>query len=540
MKKVFYFIICALALAEGCNFNDLDVNNLEGPTITSNSAIPIGHVTYTMRELLDEVKDNNLELSEDSTSFISFTYRDTVAFTSTGTEIFDIGGVEVPIDSFRVDAYAAVGMDVQTPIVSETFEINYNPANSELVDTIEYSQGELSFAILTNNLDPGVTIDYTATVLDTRNKATNQPIVFTDEAPEGQSLENHQTVLVRRQENGVDVSGTNVFSFAFEYSLNIPANTEITMTYVYFQLSYSDDTDFSVIRGKFGQDTVQFQSDVLNTSFFEDFGDAGFRLGNPQINFDFETNLGLPIGLLFDGIFAVEGVSPNTDTTFLTGDITRTPPVPNFPIVAGETAEDNSISINNTNSSIVAFLASTPNQIGFDLSAVSNPFDETRSNFLVPNSFMNANIEVLLPLEIQLDDVTRDIDFSLGGGLGFSDADSLALRLVTTNEIPFSVLLDLEVYDENDSLTFVAAENLAIETPFLNLDGSLKQPRKHIQNIPVNKEGIIALNEGKRLNLRVTLNTPESQTSNDIFVKVLADYVLDIQISVAGTLNVDL
>lgn len=528
MKKVFYFIICALAFAVGCNFNDLDVNNLEGPTITSNSGLPIGNITYTMRELLEEVSDPNIELTEDSTSLVSISYSDTITYSSDG-DIIDISNVSVPSVSIQIPAAPAIG-SVTTETISDIFQLAYKPAENERVDSIFYSQGDLVFTFSVSP-DAGYITSYTATVIETKNINSDDPIVFTESSPTSASLIDHKT-------NFIFQGDSSVFELELEYTLEIPAGEAFPETEIEVGLAFID-ADFDIIYGRFGQDTVSFQTDVLDLDFFDDLGESGFLFGNPKLKFTYESNVGLPIGILYGGIYGVEGTEPNTDTTYMAGDVTETPQELNIPETPGDfvITED---SIFNQNSSIVSFLSTTPNQLGFDLMAIANPFDADQSNFLVPNTEITAYIEADLPLEIQLNDVSRDLDFSLGGGLSFDEADSLTLRVVSTNEIPFSVLLDLEVYDENDSLTFVAAENLVIETPFLNVDGSLKQPRKQISDIPIGEEGILALNEGSRINLKVTLNTPESRNSDDIFVKILADATLDIQLSVVGTLKVDL
>ncbi|MEP4532270.1 MAG: hypothetical protein ABJ004_04235 [Cyclobacteriaceae bacterium] len=536
MKKVFYFLICALAIATGCNFDELDFNNLEGPTITSNSAIPLGHVSYTIRELIDRAGDTDVDLQEDSTTLIYLSYQDTVSF-SQGSDILDISQVEVPAYEVTISAIPATPTEQIIPIiVSDTIEFVYEPSEKERVDSIFYSTGTLSLNIAMSP-DQGITSTYTATLIDTKEVSSGNMMMFDESGSPDQSLVGYKTNFnVLTDASGIDTA--NIFKMVLDYTITIPANTDFQESTVRMAIDYSDDTDFELIYGRFGQDTVSFQGEPLDIDFFDDLGESGLYFGNPEITFNYSSNLGVPLGILYNEIYGVEGTQ-NPDTIYLSGEITETPQELNIPTTPGDFATTES-AINTDNSTIRPLLSATPNQLAFGVSAVSNPFDADQSNFLVPNSEITATVEAILPLELKLEDVTRDIDFSLGGGLDFNETDSLTLRIVSVNEIPFSVWLTIEIYDENDSLSYVAAEHLTIQTPFLNLDGSLKQPRKHIEDIPINEEGITALNNGKRINLRVALNTPESLNSNDIYVKVLADYKLDIQISAVGTLKVDL
>lgn len=526
MKSVLYFILSFLLLIVGCNVNDLDFKNLEGPTLTSNSGIPIGNVTYTMRELIEKVNDDQLDLQEDSSSLLFLIYRDTADF-NTGTDIIDIGDVNQSV-FFTLPATVPTGKDT-TVSISQTFELVFQPTENEELTEVFYSDGQLQFIV-----NPNLNFDhtYTASFQNTLEVANDNPLVITETSPESNSLIGYKSVFTFTNDS-------NRFQLDFDFSINlgptefIPANTDVILDINYL------NQEFSLLYGKFGQDTINVGGQVLQVDFFEDLGDEGFVFGNPTFSFDFVNSFGLPLGLTFEGMYGVEGTGAASDTTYLTGEVTQTPQLVSGAENLGESVSS-TIVLNSDNSSIRTLLERSPNQIGFDLTAIANPEDITALNFIENTSEITTYIEAILPLDVQLNDVTRDIDFSLGGGLNFSQADSLSLRVVSINEIPFSILLDLEIYDENDSILFVVAESKPVETPFLNLDGSLKQARKQIEDIPIDSTGIVALNDGNRINLKVTINTPESRNSEDIFVKILADYKLEIQLSAIGTLEVDL
>ena len=154
------------------------------------------------------------------------------------------------------------------------------------------------------------------------------------------------------------------------------------------------------------------------------------------------------------------------------------------------------------------------------------------------NSQISTNIEIKLPMELSLDGVTQDVFFDLGGGLDFDKSDSVSIRLVSDNEFPFSAQVALEILNDNDSVLNSVPSKLVLEAPFLNLQGVVTQSRRQVSDIPINSDGIDALAEGSRLKLILTLNTPSS--NRDIFVKILADYQLDVQVSAVGKLNIKL
>ncbi len=530
VKKVFYSIIIALLLAVRCNINDLDFNNLEGPTITSNTAIPIGNVTYTMRELIEEVGDSQLDLQEDSSTLLYLVYRDTAEF-NTGTDIINIANftkkISIPINI----STPGFPRDTTICICDSIFNVAFPSGNNDPIDSVFYKQGQMSFQVRQNPVLNGLTTSYVATVDNTREVSSNNAASFSNTLPTSIDLSTYKNLL--KFEND-----SNRFELDFDYQIFLPAGSAFTPINIEVEIGYSDQ-EFDIIYGRFGQDTIAVGGQVLEVSFFEDLGNSGFVFGNPTFAFEFVNSFGLPLGILFEGMYGVDGTGATADTTFLTGDITNTAQVVDGATVVGEFA-NTTLELNSDNSNIRTLLERSPNVIGFDLSAIANPEDASAVNFVEDNSLITTYIEATLPMEVQLNDLSRDIDFSLGGGLNFSETDSLTMRIISINEIPFSVLLDLEIYDENDTLLYIVANHKAIDTPFLNLDGSLKQPRKHIEDVPLDEDGITALNNGSRLNLRVTINTPESVNSNDIFVKILADYKLDIQVSAVGTLKVNL
>lgn len=510
-----------------CNVEDLDFENLKSPTLTSNSGVPIGNVTYTMRELIEKVNDDELDLQEDSTSLIFLIYRDTAQF-NTGADIIDIADINQSV-FFTLPATVPL-LDRDTTInISQSFELVFQPTENEELTEVFYSEGQLRFVV-----NPNINFDnsYTATFQNTREVATDNPLVITETSPATNSLVGYKSVFLFANDS-------NRFQLDFDFSISlgpnefIPANTDVTLNISYL------NQEFSLLFGRFGQDTINVGGQVLQVDFFEDLGDEGFIFGNPTFNFEFVNSFGLPLGLTFDGMYGVEGSGSTADTTFLAGEATTVPQIVAGAETVGESV-NSIVSLNTSNSTIRTLLAGSPNQIGFDLTAIANPEDITALNFIDNNSQISTYIEAVLPLQVQLNDVTRGIDFSLGGGLNFSQADSLTIRVVSINEIPFSLALDLEIYDENDSLLYVVADSQPVITPFLNLDGSIKQARKQVENIPLDAAGIEALNNGDRINLRITMNSPESRNSEDIFVEILADYKLEIQIAAIGTLNVDL
>ncbi len=510
----------------GCNADELVVKNLEGPTLNTGVAVPIGSISYTLRDLIDDA-NINVDLQEDpETSLFYVVYRDTAEFDS-GQEIVNILDVSNN-DTINV---AGTNIAVSTEVINldTTLRMSYTAENGERLDRVYYNAGTATFSIVNNIADPGVSVTYVATIQGTKLASNDNPMVFTETGPGSQSLVGYYSEFVQSGDSNVFLVDLNI-EITVQAGSNIPPGSEFAVNVLYA------NQQFSQLYGDFGQDTLNVGNETLGISFFDDFDNDAIIFGDPTLTFDFRNSFGIPLEVDFGGLYGLKTEFPN-DTVFMSGPIVNLGPVIEAPGAIGET-ETSVITLNNKNSNLVNFLATAPNEIGFDFNTITNPrnLDIDVQDFVLDTSHITTYIELNLPLTVQLIDLVEEVGFGLDSGLNFPEVDSLVIRIITINELPFSGQMDLEIYDLNDNLAFIAPGHLAFEIPFLNTDGTLKQARKHIEDIPITRAGVEALKSGKKLNLKMTLNTPGS----GIYVKMLADYTLDIKLSALGLISVDI
>lgn len=514
-----------------CNVSDLDFSNLEKPTLEPTVGIPLGSLTYTMRELINKVGDTQLNLEEDSTSLIQLTYYDSASFNS-GDEIISIEDV---LNSEKIYVPAtSPSSESQVVTVNENFTFKYPAENNEQIDSIFYKSGEMVLTV-TSYLAHDLT--YNIQIANTRKQSDNSAATFTGDLTANSTkssfldLSGYKTQLSFTEENG------NVFGLAADISIFVGPDEGIAINdSIDISLLYRGQ-EFNLIYGKFGQDTIDVGNETLDVKFFSDLGESGLRFGSPEINLNFKSSFGLPLGVLFSGMYGVDSTESGVDTVYLTGQAATIPQIIEGADTPGEFTFS-TISLNPNNSSIRNLLGVSPNTIGFSLTSITNPDDPGLSNFVIDTSRISTTIEMKLPMELSLDDLTQEVSFDLGGGLEFDAADSVSIRIVADNGFPFSAAVQLSIIDDNDSSLYSVPSKLVLEAPFLNLQGVVSQARRQVSDIPMNKAGIEALAVGSRLKLILTLNTPSS--NREIFVKILADYRLDVKVSAVGKLSIDL
>lgn len=522
-----------------CDFDKLDFDNFKVRPIDGEHGVILGNVTYTMQDLIEKQEDPELDLQEGEGSLLIFVYKDSIKYESQN-DFIDIQDITSSAN-IDVSVNATPPTTVTGPAtvnIAKTFNnFEYNPSNNEELDSIFHSSGQvvvtvtsaltgiLNYKIRLNNTIKvdGSPFEVVGTIVNTRTDIDAGTGVSVS------SLDGAKTTFPEAE---------NHFDVDFEASLILGDGELLLGTEsLSFEIIFVNQA-FSAIYGKFGQDTVQVGNTTIDMSFFEESGNEGIFFGNPTITFDFDNTFGIPFGVDFSIVFGDKGIG--TPKTFLSGPITE-----EFPVASPADANNlgiptkTIIEINKENSNIVNILSKSPSRLVLDVYAVSNPYDVTVSNFQTPDSKFAADIDVEMPMELQLESFKHTGTLSLKR-LDVSNLDSAYMRIVTVNELPFSGILELEVQDVNNNPLYTVTDHLVLKAPFINADGLVTDANSILEDVPLGVEGVQALDEGSHLFLSMTLNTPRALNSRDIFVKVLADYKLEIKVSVGSTLDLNL
>lgn len=528
MRNFVYAAILLGLFLFGCNISDLDFKNLKLERITSDIAVPFGTASYSMRELLEDASNSELDLEEDpETGELRLIYRDTASYTFT-SDIFEVSD---PTESSMVPFFAPVSAGSQQ--VTESFTQTYESVDGEVIDSVFHADN--AQVRVTVSSPAGFDLDYELELASTLNVNTENSLSITSVVGAGgtdvqtRSLADHKTLLR-------EVAGQNEYDVNLTLTLDpgesINGDLEVTIEFL--------DQDFIVVFGKLGQDTVSVSNQTMNIGFFDGLELDGVIFGGAELRFDFRSSFGLPIAMGFKGIYS-EDVDGNQ--TFLTGGIVSKPPVvassPTNHPVTGEVTQT-LINVTTFNSNLEDLLSTSPTLLGFDIQGFTNAYDENALNFVTDTSTVRSYMELELPMEVSMTNVIKEIDFDIAGGLDFNEVDSMALRLVTVNELPFAGVMDLLILNNNGDTLFIAMENEALDQPFLNIDGTVREPKTNIEDIPLGAAGIEALANGTTLKLVISMNSPATQTSQDIYVKLLANAELEVTLGARAIIDTSL
>lgn len=304
------------------------------------------------------------------------------------------------------------------------------------------------------------------------------------------------------------------------------------------QFDYPTDGSIAVDRS----DTFLVADQIMYLEFFESFGSAGITFESPELNFTFTNSLATPMAISFENFYAerTDATTGEIVQVQLSGEITEEPQViasPD-PSQVGSSVQS-TISINAGNSNIRELFAIGPSRIGFVLYGITNYPEIDPDAVLNGGASLTTEMEIVLPMVVQLSDFTLPLDFVIGDDIQFDDADSVQFRMVTSNFLPFSTELDLLIMDGQDTL-YSVLENLVMVPPFLDRNLEAVEPKVNIANIPIGADGIDAINNATGLRMVMRLNTPSTLTSQDIFAPILDRYTLEIKLSILGRVDLEL
>ncbi|MEQ9466744.1 MAG: hypothetical protein RLN88_04990 [Ekhidna sp.] len=539
MKK-FVLLVISASLLVSCNIDELEFDNVEVQPINGVFSFPLGQSTYVLRDLILKQTGDSISFQEDSTSLLTLLYYDTITYAAQD----DFVQIDDIVESNTVTVIPPfVGPTPPgNPVMfSESFSAPYDPVDGEQLDSIFYENGDLTI-VTTSGLAAGIVMDYTFTIANTINIGTGNPVSLSgsitgsNNETLSQSLVNHKTLLT-------DASGDNRFDILLSMEVTLDPGENLTgAESISFELTYGNQT-FNLIYGKFGRDTVQVGDQSIELDFFSQAAREGITFGNPSLTFDFRNSFGIPVAVDFSGLNGDDGNGGNQ--IFLTGQVVNSPPIvagsginTPAPGTPGETVQT-IVEIDRSNSNLGNILASAPDRLVFNVAGISNPNDLTAENYVQPTSQITAYVAMEVPMEIQLENYQESGRFSLGDGIDLDNVDSAFVRVVTLNELPFSGIATLDIQAADSSSLYLITDNLVINAPFININGEVTDPNGATVDIPLPPEAVEALANASHIAITLTLNTPASQTSREIYVKVLADYELLLKVGIGGKFNLE-
>ncbi|MDA0195830.1 MAG: hypothetical protein O2887_05570 [Bacteroidetes bacterium] len=530
MKTKYFQPFFLLIVICGCDISGYE-HHLKDILYEPHLAIPIGSSTYSIRSLIEDVGDEELDAREGDDHLVSLIYRDTTVFNSSQDFI--------AVDDVVNNAIITPGVDVApvTGPITIPFDqdiiLKYTARNEEGIDYVITNSGDLELhAFSTFN----ATIRYTITIESSTNLITDQRVTIPgslDVFGQDQQYQLMEDVRMDFTRSGLD----NTFIVNIKGEILIQPGSQVFSTdNILFNLAFRN-LSFRTMVGDFGEDEVLLQDGAIDFKFFKDFGDTGLEFNDPSIKFTLKNSYGIPMHAFLNRLATINN---NGDSVFLRGPIAINPSLINGPgteDIGGMEETINNLTRNNSN--VKDLFAITPSSISLPIRAISNPLSiPSVKNFLTDASIVEIFTEIEIPLDLTMNGFTSDVDFDLSGN-DIVDARELTLHVTTTNGIPFNGNVNFKFYDNDFSTIdpiYILSDQVVFSSPSIDSNGISIGFEEHTTDISLDLEGIKAFIAAEKLVAEIVIDTFEADQGR--FVKLLADNELIIELGLSGDISV--
>ena len=535
--------IISLLLFYQCMHDEFEFNKLDDEMeFVAGVLSPLAYGSLNIGDLISEL-DSSSFITSDPDGLLLLTYQDSLI--SYVAE--DMLGIESQsfFEFFIRSEFAIPPL----PIL-DTFEIDritifpFIFSNGEQLDSMILDEGNLTFDIASTFQHPaqvnliipnlklnGVPFSQTFVISDASGSYT-ETIPF--------NIDNYSIYLQ-------DSVGTDTMFFPVEFHVEVYTDGihGIADTDQIDIDATLDNLDFDAIFGYIGNYELLGQAGDLDIGFFDNPMDGTIEFENPQINFNISNSYGVPAEI---DINRFTGFDENDDSVIMIFNAGVNPFEYAYPTLAeyGE-VKDTVLSINGANSSVSEFLTSMPSRIEYNVSAASNPDNDTSIyNFVNDDSKINVNFEFILPLWFKADNfaLTDTLEDILEAGW-HEDADiieQISIMLEVSNGMPLDIDFQItfmdSLYNPVDTLFAEGSQPIISAANIDPVTYEVTSTSIKTSLIQYNNADIERIKNARHAIIRAGLKTPTIE-GNMPAVKFFDSYTVDFNLSVGVNIKVN-
>jgi len=556
MKKTRLFGLSAIILASifsSCDLSYFD-NDIEDFTWEGGVNLPVGHATYTLSELFDELEVE--ELDEDTDGNFSFTYTESInggddsAFDVSIDDVTITSSVATPVTASDINPFTfPVTLPDPLPAAlargkSDDNQVVYDLGLTQELTGASFSNGTMVItftstfqaanAVLTMSI-PSFTkktddSEYVGTV--TLNGAGSQNLTIN--LNEYNANFTHDGTAFDATVNRVVLNMSSAFKFISGQDLTATDNIS------YSAVLTGASTD--VVYGDFKQEPFSVDNSTIDLDFFNDFGD-GITFEDASMTIAATNGFGFPIGIDVSGIAGDKGVgTTSTALTYTSMDADELAAGSDYIIFdgittysAGAAAVVTSTTLDKDNSNINALLSSAPTRFNLNVSGKANPvLAGTNENFYATtNDGLSVDVTVDVPLTVKFTDVTisqDDIELDLGEDI--DDLNELALNVTTVNNIPLSGTINL-IFKEYGTANGLTKSIPVFEAAPTDANGKSNGSTNSTNTINFSLSEMELLKQATEIGLDITFNsgTEAVKLNGSDTIKLILNAVVDVEIT---------
>ena len=534
-KRLFVAVIL-LAGLYSCMKEEIKITEFDYG-IQPQFGVPIANVTILADRLIENYNEDGL-IDVNQNGSISLIYRDTIDPLSSA-ELLNVSGIEykdtVQLTASEHDELINIGsFTVQS---DEIYEFQTN--EGDRLDSLRFQSGGIFLNIFSEGTFP---ISGFIKVFNADNTEAlsidfadnTAPITIQNQV----SLENKMFLFYDLEEisNGLRI----------QYEVTLSSEGFGNSEPVYIELGM---LDFSIksAGGFIAPRQIDFYDRTINIPIFDDPHVRNVRIEDPRINFNFENDFGLGLGI---SIGQLTGINVHGESMAIDGaSINQLPPIAASQQVGIPAFTTLSINNDLMTPTVTDFMAFGPSQVIGDFGLLINP-ESIENVFVTHTDELKMNFEVQVPLFgsiadfLLIDTTALDLGNLIEDTESISEIEALDIRLIVENGFPFdagvqivfadSLFNPIDALFESPQLVFSAAPvNLAVPDDDPEYGRAIGTTRT-ITDVRIPKSKILGLENATQMIITVFGNT----TGNgDHPIRMFSNDAFDIKLGAKATLN---
>ncbi|NEN24107.1 hypothetical protein G3O08_11405 [Cryomorpha ignava] len=499
--------------------------------------VPIANVTILAERLIENYNEDGLiDVSENGS--ISLIYRDTINPLS-AADLLNAKGFDykdtIQLTSVEFDELIDLGSFTVQSDEIYAFQTN----EGDRLDSVRFASGGLFLNVFSEGTFP---ISGFIKIFNADNTEAIS-IDFTDNTPpiniaNEVSLENIRFLF----HNSDDISN----GLRIQYEVTLSSEGLGNSEPVFIELGM---LDFSIKRagGFIAPRRIDFEDETVEISLFDDPNVANVRIEDPRINFNFENDFGLGMGLFIDEL---TGKNVNGETMVIDGaNINQLPPIAASQQMGVPALSTLIIDNELMTPTVTDLMYFGPNKLIGDFGLIINP--ESIDNVFITNEDeLKMNFEVQVPLFgsianfLLVDTTALDLGNLMEDTENISEIEALDIRLIVENGFPFdagvqivftdSLFNPIDALFESPQLVFSAAPvNLVVA------EGDPEYGRaigttKTITDVRIPKSKILGLENATQMIITVFGN---SAGNGNHPIRLFSNDAFDVKLGAKATLN---
>jgi hypothetical protein len=480
MKKLSFVLFCSFVLLFQACQNYEDFRAIDSVNYEPEFAVPLINSSLSLDDVLENVDDISF-LNIDPDGSMTVNYSQEPAQKSASELIQDIA--DFPI----------VFIDSSMSVPLQLFD-------NMTVTKLSLKEGTISFDIQSNHTE------------DIALK-----IIFPGITQNGIPFE----MLTNLIYSGSTPVASSIAPISIEgYDLSIP-NGNLEMRYEAYNTNgdrvlldmisgEARDWEYNQIEGIWSYESFTVDKDTINIDIAENWIDGQISFSDPKILINLSNSIGIPMAIKIQNLTAhtADGNLIPLNYAFEDGYIINYPSLTEIGLDKAD-----QIILDKNNSNIISAINALPQYITYEIVAIMNPESSTTVGFISENSTITGNLEIEIPIEGTASGFTLETsaDFTMeeAGEIAYA-----TFKLVTNNEIPVDLNMQLYFMDENNNIIdslFEGPQNI-LAAPEIGANNTLLSSSEEINFIEISTERLNTIRQAKRIKTKAALSTANNGT----------------------------